>query len=64
MNDLFCRGALLTASIFLYEFMGLVSGYYAGRLYKTLKGKEWKRAAFLTATLYPGNFYWSRFIRL
>ena len=24
------RGALLTASIFLYEFMGLVSGYYAG----------------------------------
>ncbi|TRY63474.1 hypothetical protein TCAL_02093 [Tigriopus californicus] len=48
------RGALLTASIFLYEFMGLVGGYYAGRLYKTMKGKEWKRAAFLTATLYPG----------
>ncbi len=48
------RGALLTAAIFLYEFMGLVGGYFAGRLYKTLKGKEWKRAAFLTATLYPG----------
>jgi transmembrane 9 superfamily protein 2/4 len=37
--------------------MGLVSGYYAGRLYKTLKGKEWKRAAFLTATLYPGKAF-------
>lgn len=51
------RGALLTASIFVYEFMGLVAGYFAGRLYKTLKGKEWKRAAFLTATLYPGVIF-------
>ena len=34
--------ALLTAAIFLYEFMGLIAGYYAGRLYKTMKGKEWK----------------------
>ena len=33
------RGALLTASIVVYEFMGLVAGYFAGRLYKTLKGK-------------------------
>ena len=48
------RGALLTAAIFLYEFMGLVAGYYSGRLYKTMKGKEWKAAALLTATLYPG----------
>jgi len=47
------RGALLTAAIFLYEFMGLVAGYYSGRLYKTIKGKEWKAAAMLTATLYP-----------
>ena len=22
--------------------MGLVAGYYSGRLYKTMKGKEWK----------------------
>jgi len=48
------RGALLTAAIFLYEFMGLIAGYYSGRLYRTMKGKEWKAAAFLTATLYPG----------
>jgi len=48
------RGALLTAAIFLYEFLGLVAGYYSGRLYRTMRGKEWKAAAFLTATLYPG----------
>ena len=36
------RGALLTASIVVYEFMGLVAGYFAGRLYKTLKGKVTK----------------------
>ena len=47
------RGALLTAAIFFYEFLGVVAGYYSGRLYRTMKGKEWKAAAFLTATLYP-----------
>ena len=32
----------------------MVSGYYSARLYKTLKGLEWKKAAFQTAILYPG----------
>ena len=81
------RGALMTAAIFLFVFMGyvgimlitliltctivldkkylchyrkclrhsrMVSGYYSARLYKTLKGLEWKKAAFQTAILYPG----------
>lgn len=48
------RGALMTSGIFMYVFMGTIAGYYAARLYKTMKGREWKRAAFLTATLYPG----------
>lgn len=48
------RGALMTAAIFLYVFMGLIAGYFSARLYKTMKGREWKRSAFLTATLYPG----------
>ncbi|KAF5303086.1 hypothetical protein FQR65_LT08417 [Abscondita terminalis] len=47
------RGALMTAAIFLYVFMGLIAGYFSARLYKTMKGREWKRAAFLTATFYP-----------
>ncbi|XP_047516188.1 transmembrane 9 superfamily member 4 isoform X1 [Pieris napi] len=47
------RGALMTAAIFLYVFMGLIAGYYSARLYNTMRGKQWKQAAFLTATLYP-----------
>lgn len=39
------RGALMTVAIFLYVFMGLIAGYQSGRLYKTMKGKEWKRAS-------------------
>jgi len=49
------RGSLMTAIIFLYVFMGLFAGYYAGRLYKTLKGMHWKRAALVTGLLYPGT---------
>ena len=47
------RGALITAGFFIFMFLGLHSGYYGGRLYKTLKGQQWKRAAMLTASLYP-----------
>lgn len=41
------RGALMTAAIFLYVCLGVVAGYFSARIYKTLKGREWKRAAFL-----------------
>lgn len=44
----------MSSSIFMYVFMGLIAGYYSARIYKTIKGREWKRAAFLTATLFPG----------
>lgn len=40
----------MTAAIFLYVFMGLIAGYFSARLYKTMKGREWKRAAFLVST--------------
>lgn len=45
------RGALATAAIFCYVFMGLIAGYFSARIYKTMKGKEWKRAAFLVYNL-------------
>ncbi|XP_012286833.1 transmembrane 9 superfamily member 4 isoform X2 [Orussus abietinus] len=48
------RGALGTCAIFLYVFSGLIAGYFSARLYKTMRGREWKKAAFLTAMLYPG----------
>ncbi|XP_064486215.1 transmembrane 9 superfamily member 4-like [Ornithodoros turicata] len=47
------RGALMTAAIFLYVFMGLFAGYFSGRLYKTLRGVQWRKAAFLTSIFYP-----------
>uniref|UniRef100_A0A8C2FYX5 Transmembrane 9 superfamily member n=1 Tax=Cyprinus carpio TaxID=7962 RepID=A0A8C2FYX5_CYPCA len=44
------RGALMTTSCFLFILFG---GFFAGRLYRTLKGHRWKKGAFCTATLYP-----------
>ncbi|KAI2649868.1 Transmembrane 9 superfamily member 4 [Labeo rohita] len=40
------RGALMTTACFLFMFMGLFGGYFAGRLYRTLKGHRWKKGAF------------------
>ncbi|KAL7640463.1 UNVERIFIED_CONTAM: hypothetical protein RMT77_008738 [Armadillidium vulgare] len=51
------RGALMTAGIFLYVFMGLIAGYMAGRLYRTLRGQQWKSGCFWTATLYPAFIF-------
>ncbi|XP_064607167.1 transmembrane 9 superfamily member 4-like isoform X2 [Liolophura sinensis] len=56
------RGALMTAAIFLYVFMGMVAGYFSARLYKTMKGVQWKRAAFQTAIMYPGIIFGACFI--
>ena len=33
--------------------LSAAAGYHAARLYRTLKGTDWKKAALLTATLYP-----------
>uniref|UniRef100_V9IL94 Transmembrane 9 superfamily member n=1 Tax=Apis cerana TaxID=7461 RepID=V9IL94_APICE len=48
------RGALGTCAIFLYVFSGLIAGYFSARLYKTMRGRKWRRTALLTATLFPG----------
>lgn len=56
------RGALMTAALFLFVFMGLIAGYLAARIYKTMKGTQWKQSAFQTATLYPGIVFGSCFI--
>lgn len=47
------RGTLMSAAIFTYVFMGLFAGYYAGRLYKTLRGALWKSTAVATGILFP-----------
>ncbi|XP_028515708.1 transmembrane 9 superfamily member 4 [Exaiptasia diaphana] len=48
------RGSLIQAIILVYVFMGVFAGYHAGRLYKTLKGLNWKKSTVVTAGLYPG----------
>lgn len=55
------RGALMTTVIFLYVFMGLFAGFFSARLYRTLRGQQWKKAAFWTATLYPSIIFGSGF---
>uniref|UniRef100_A0AAQ4QH46 Transmembrane 9 superfamily member n=1 Tax=Gasterosteus aculeatus aculeatus TaxID=481459 RepID=A0AAQ4QH46_GASAC len=53
------RGALMTTACFLFIVFG---GYFAGRLYRTLKGHRWRKGAFCTATLYPAVVFGICFI--
>eukprot|EP00911_Craspedida_sp_UC1_P002711 UC1_evm1s1990 len=48
------RGSLLTAALLFFFLFGIIGGYWGARLYKTLKGSNWKRAGLTTAILYPG----------
>jgi len=56
------RGSLITASFFLFMFMGIFSGYFGGRLYKTVRGQNWKGAAIWTSLLYPGVVFGTCFL--
>ena len=47
------RGALMTVAIVVWLIMGLVAGYYAARLYKTMGGQKWKTAAVYVAFGFP-----------
>ena len=47
------RGALMTVAIVVWLVMGLVAGYYAARLYKTMGGQKWKTAAVYVAFGFP-----------
>ena len=48
------RGALLTAVLVLYVFMGAVAGYISARLYKMMGGLRWKSNVLMTSFLVPG----------
>lgn len=41
------RGALMTCAIFFYAVMGGIAGFVSARIYKTIRGRRWKKAAFL-----------------
>lgn len=40
----------------------MIGGYYGGRLYKTLKGQNWTRAAMATATTLPSVVFGVSFL--
>lgn len=56
------RGALMTAMVLLFAFMGVVAGYYSARLYKSLKGTAWKSMTLKTAFMFPGIVFCIFFI--
>ncbi|PAV64394.1 hypothetical protein WR25_11414 isoform A [Diploscapter pachys] len=56
------RGSLMSAAVFLFCFLGLISGYHSGRLYKTFKGKNPIRCAIQTGTLFPSLILGSGFV--
>ena len=56
------RGALMTAAIVLFMFMGVVAGYHGARMYRTLKGTNWKKAAAMTALFYPSIVFGTSFL--
>eukprot|EP00730_Choanoeca_flexa_P015024 TRINITY_DN6784_c0_g1_i1.p1 TRINITY_DN6784_c0_g1~~TRINITY_DN6784_c0_g1_i1.p1 ORF type:complete len:641 (+),score=170.05 TRINITY_DN6784_c0_g1_i1:132-2054(+) len=47
------RGSLSTAAILLFCFFGVFGGFYGGRLFKSMKGTNWKSAALATGLLLP-----------
>eukprot|EP01094_Clydonella_sp_ATCC50884_P003885 TRINITY_DN12998_c0_g1_i1.p1 TRINITY_DN12998_c0_g1~~TRINITY_DN12998_c0_g1_i1.p1 ORF type:complete len:671 (+),score=249.85 TRINITY_DN12998_c0_g1_i1:123-2015(+) len=51
------RGGLMTAVVVLYVLMGVFAGYFSARMYKTLRGENWKRCTILTAVSFPGSIF-------
>ena len=47
------RGSLLTMLLMVFIFIGIISGYLSGRLYKIFKGRNWLKSALYTALLFP-----------
>ena len=40
----------------------VIAGYHAGRLYRTMKGQQWKMGALWTGTLFPGLLFGTTFV--
>eukprot|EP00210_Caulerpa_lentillifera_P002339 g2244.t1 len=56
------RGALMTAMLFLFVFMGYFAGYYSAMLYRVLKGTNLKKNTAMTAFMFPGIVFGIFFI--
>lgn len=47
------RASIMTATIFIYAFTSMISGYSSASQYSQYGGKEWVRCMFLTAGFWP-----------
>ncbi|KAM0746172.1 endosomal P24A protein [Meredithblackwellia eburnea MCA 4105] len=56
------RGSLSTVMIVCWTLFGVVAGYVAIRLYTSLRGENWKRNIFYTATLLPTALFFALFL--
>ncbi|GJJ72798.1 transmembrane 9 superfamily member 3 [Entomortierella parvispora] len=48
------RASIMTATIFIYAFTSMISGYSSSSQYSQYGGRDWVRAMFLTAAFWPG----------
>lgn len=51
------RGFLVTAGLIIFIWMGVVGGYFSGRIYQMFGGINWKKNAFHTAVIIPGLIF-------
>ena len=51
------RGGLMSATLMLFAFMGLLGGYYSARLYKTFRQTDWRATSLKTALLFPAVLF-------
>lgn len=51
------RGGFVSVGVGLFVFLGLFSGYFSARVFKTLDGQQWRRNALVTALLFPGLLF-------
>jgi len=56
------RGSMGTAIVATYMVLSAISGYFAVRLYKSMKGTEWGALALYTGAFLPGVVYTTGFI--
>lgn len=56
------RGALMTAMLFFFVFMGYFAGYFSAMLYRVFKGSNLRKNTVQTAFMFPGIVFGIFFI--
>lgn len=56
------RGGLQTAMVVLFVLMGIAGGYATARIYRYMKGDEWRKATLKTAMTLPGVLFGTLFV--